>query len=99
MIVAETISAYPLTVIAIVVVIFAVLLARALKRDSGVRIARLGVFIERKRYAVPDDAGEIVSRPESDEATTAQRIERAAETYDFEDAAPTDEPGSPMKRG
>ena len=61
------ISAYPLTVIAIVVVIFAVLLSRTLKRDSGVRIARLGVFIERKRYRDPEE-GEIVSQPESDEA-------------------------------
>lgn len=52
--VAATIGPYALTVIALVVLVVAVIIARLLRRDSGVRVARLGVFVERERFVDPD---------------------------------------------
>lgn len=63
--VAELVGSYAITVIAIVAVLFAIIVARALKRDGGIRVARVGVFIERRRYGEPDveqDDGDSMER-------------------------------------
>jgi hypothetical protein len=40
---------YPITVVALVVIVLAVLVTRLLRRDAKRPIARLGVFVERER--------------------------------------------------
>jgi len=57
-----------LCAILLTVVVLALIVARMMKRDPTIRIARLGVFIQRERLEKPEGQDEYLFDPFSDES-------------------------------